>query len=223
MKLYYMKKPTFPFFYGNEEFCINEESEFKPTSGSKKNQTKKLVALLLLCLLKGNRGAHGVPFEGVEAFTPNYPNYICRRRYSYPSAQNRLGIRIAQNQNPADIYGAGGKKNEVKVEYIPQFNATISDKQLQKKYKHAKEFGLLSDYNVQNRKLFKEKILEHMRKPDTQTIKGRYKEIPVTHYYNPETGLNALFMRNKESNSFISAWKLSKRQIEHLLDHGKLM
>ena len=45
-----------------------------------------------------------------------------------------------------------------------------------------------------------------MKDPSTQIIEGTFKETEVTHYFNPETGLNVFF--NRDNNKFISGWLL---------------
>lgn len=50
-------------------------------------------------------------------------------------------------------------------------------------------------------------------------IKGTYHNRPVTHYYNPKTGINII--RGKDGE-FISAWKLSEKQADYILKDGKL-
>ena len=42
-----------------------------------------------------------------------------------------------------------------------------------------------------------------MKEPLIQIIESTFKNIEVTHYFNPETGLNAFF--NRDNNKFISS------------------
>lgn len=87
-------------------------------------------------------------------------------------------------------------------QYIPGFDSTINNKQIQKKYKQVPNFGISGNFNQKNAQLFKDKIIEHMKEPSTQIIEGTFKKIEVTHYFNPETGLNVFF--NRDNNKFIS-------------------
>lgn len=54
----------------------------------------------------------------------------------------------------------------------------------------------------------------------TQIIEGRFKKIEVTHYFNPETGLNVFF--NRDNNKFISGWLLKDDQLNNMLNRGAL-
>ena len=49
---------------------------------------------------------------------------------------------------------------------------------------------------------------------------GTYHSKEVYHYIDIDSKLNV--MVDKNSKRFISAWKLSPRQLEHLLEHGNL-
>ena len=50
--------------------------------------------------------------------------------------------------------------------------------------------------------------------------KGRILKIEVTHYFNPETGLNVFF--NRDNNKFISGWLLRDYQLYNMLNRGAL-
>lgn len=59
-----------------------------------------------------------------------------------------------------------------------------------------------------------------MKEPSTQRIEGTFKKIEVTHYFNPETGLNVFF--NRDNNKFISGWSLSPEQILSMKNNGNI-
>ena len=61
--------------------------------------------------------------------------------------------------------------------------------QIQKKYKHAPDFGVTGHWNKQNGEAFKQAILNHINKPGVLKISAPYKGKPVTHYYDPATDL----------------------------------
>lgn len=105
-------------------------------------------------------------------------------------------------------------------QYIPEFDSTIDNKQIQKKYKHAPDFGITGNYNQENTQLLKDKIIEHMKEPSTQIIEGTFKKIEVTYYFNPETGLNVFF--NTDNNKFISGWLLKNDQLDNMVNRGAL-
>jgi len=50
-------------------------------------------------------------------------------------------------------------------------------------------------------------------------MQGTYRGEPVTHFVEPNTGLNVI---RDASNNFLSGWKLNLKQLEHVLRSGKL-
>jgi hypothetical protein len=106
-------------------------------------------------------------------------------------------------------------------QYIPEFDCTIDNRQIQKKYKHAIDFKVSGNYNAENARLFKDKIIEHMTDPATIIKEGTYKKnVEVLHYYNEQTGLNVMIGQN--DGTFLSGWKLNDRQRQNVKDRGAL-
>lgn len=95
----------------------------------------------------------------------------------------------------------------------------FSARQLQKKFKHAPDFGVTGNYSNANAQAFQRALESHVRDAATQVIQGAYRGQTVTHYYNPNTGLN--LVRNAQG-AFESGWRLSPDQVLHLLRHGRL-
>ena len=95
----------------------------------------------------------------------------------------------------------------------------FTPKQLQKKFKHAADFGIKGNYNPANANLFQQAIKLHVRNPATKMITGSYRGKTVTHFYNPSTGLNVV---KDVKGYFVSGWKLNHSQIWHLINTGKL-
>ena len=91
-------------------------------------------------------------------------------------------------------------------------------KQLQKKFKHAKDFGVEGTYTLANRDSFQRKLIEHMN--STHACIGTYRGHEVFHYYNPENNLNV--MVNRDNNKFISGWLLSPDQITNIERNGNI-
>jgi hypothetical protein len=167
--------------------------------------------LLLLWFLKVNR-VQVAPLPGADGFTPTY---ICRKRESYSREASALSTRLEQNLNNQN------RPERTNIsQYIPEFDCTIDNRQIQKKYKHATDFGLSGNYNLENAQLFKDKIIEHMKKPSTQIIKGTFKNIEVTHYLDTEIELNVLF--NRDNKKFISGWLLKNNQLDNMVNRGSL-
>lgn len=150
------------------------------------------------------------PLPGADGFTPTY---ICRKRQTYSREATGLSTRLEQNPNNQN------RPHNIS-QYIPEFDSTMDNKQIQKKYKHAPNFGISDNYNQKNAQLFKNKIIEHMKDPSTQIIEGTFKKIEVTHYFNPETGLNVFF--NRDNNKFISGWLVKDDQLDNMVNRGAL-
>jgi hypothetical protein len=98
-------------------------------------------------------------------------------------------------------------------------NINFGTKQLQKKFKHAADFGVKENYSPENAQKFQEAMENHMTDPTTKVINGTYHGTPVTHYVNPNTGLNVM---EDAAGNFLSGWKLSPTQLWHVLTTGKL-
>lgn len=97
----------------------------------------------------------------------------------------------------------------------------FTSRQLQKKFDHASDFGVEGNYSKANAAEFRSAIQDHIGNSSTQRIEGWYRNQQVTHYYNPDTGLNVIVGRS--DNQFISRWKLSDEQVWNLINNaGKL-
>lgn len=58
----------------------------------------------------------------------------------------------------------------------------LSERQLQKEFKHAADFNVSSKYNLQTAVAFEAAIKAHLQNPRMQAITGSYRSQPVTHY-----------------------------------------
>lgn len=115
-----------------------------------------------------------------------------------------------------DFYNNGNNGS-----YFDQsLNCEFTEKQLQKKYdRHATDFGITGNNNSVNRELFRKALIKHMKQQNIICI-GTYRNKPVYHYYNPDTHLNVMIDRN--TNKFVSGWRLSDNQIENLERNGNI-
>ena len=91
--------------------------------------------------------------------------------------------------------------------------------QLQKKFKHAKDFGIKGNQNSKTLEAYKKALEKHVRSVETIKKLGTLHRKPVTHYYNPKTNLNVV---KDNAGKFRSAWKLEKDQIFHMKTTGNL-
>lgn len=128
-------------------------------------------------------------------------------RPSPPQCPNHDPFRVRTN-----VHGKGDPY------YDSGLNCAFEKKQLQKKFKHAKDFGILGDYNSAKGNLFQRKLIEHMK--STHACLGTYRGKPVYHYYNPDNNLNV--MVNPKTNKFISGWLLEGEQLENMIQGGSL-
>ena len=101
----------------------------------------------------------------------------------------------------------------------PSRHIVFDPSQLQAKFKHAKFFGITGNWNKANAARFRQALEDHVSSPTTRVIRGTYHGQEVIHHYNPATQLNVMTDLN---GNFISGWKLSPKQIEHLLNTGSL-
>ncbi|MDR5834405.1 colicin D domain-containing protein [Caballeronia sp. LZ034LL] len=97
---------------------------------------------------------------------------------------------------------------------------SFSKTQLDKKFKHAVDFGVTGKKNGTNLEVFQQAMKSHLDSSSTQVIQGKYRWADgVTHYFNPETKLNVMA---DQFGNFISGWKLSPRQEYDLLSLGNV-
>ena len=94
-------------------------------------------------------------------------------------------------------------------------------KQLQSKFKHAEDFGVMGNYSRSKASEFSAAINQHINASGTQIIQGAYRNSNnlVTYYLNPATGLNVIATR---TGQFISGAKLSTSQISDIMTKGFL-
>lgn len=91
--------------------------------------------------------------------------------------------------------------------------------QLQHAFKHAGDFGIAGNANNKTLDAFSTAIQNHVADVGTTAIQGTYRGADVTHFVNQSTGLNVM---KDSSGNFLSGWKLSQQQLEHVLKDGKL-
>lgn len=171
---------------------------------------KRILLIICLSIILTSKRVNSAPLDGVDGFNvPNNPRHRlhqnqCRNYGIFSRIVTSASTR--QNDNGNDSH------------FEPSLNCTFEKKQLQKKFEHAKDFGVLGNYNPANRDLFQRKLIEHMK--STHACLGTYRGHEVYHYYNPETNLNVMVNRN--NNKFISGWRLSPDQITNMEHNGNI-
>jgi hypothetical protein len=96
---------------------------------------------------------------------------------------------------------------------------TFATRQLQRKFKHAAAFGVRGKYSRQQATMFERAMRAHVEDETTLVIPGTYRGEPVTHFVNPQTGLNV--MRDAQ-DAFVSGWRLAPVQLANVLTSGSL-
>jgi RHS repeat-associated protein len=96
---------------------------------------------------------------------------------------------------------------------------SFSRRQLQHAFKHAGDFGVVGNASNRTMAAFSDAIQAHVGAAGTQAIKGTYRGESVIHHVDAATGLNVI---QRESGEFLSGWKLSEKQLEHVLTSGNL-
>lgn len=91
--------------------------------------------------------------------------------------------------------------------------------QLQHAFKHSRDFGVTGNANSKTLSEFSSVIQSHVNAVGTRAIRGTYRGNSVTHYVDPLTGLNVI---RDSSGNFLSGWRLSSQQLQHVLTTGKL-
>ena len=110
----------------------------------------------------------------------------------------------------------------VSTKYATKTGSSVllnTSKQLQAKFKHAGDFGVIGNYNKANASKFSSAINQHINSAGVQTIQGTYRGQSVIHYVNPNTGLNVI---SSPTGQFMSGWKLNPAQLQNVLKHGGL-
>lgn len=169
---------------------------------SKKRRRKFLLGFILALCVRSSRVNADLFAEGF--MLPGLPKY----RPSPPKCPNPDPFSI----KTINVHGKGDPY------YDSDLNCIFEKKQLQKKFKHAKNFGIFGNYNPAKRDLFQRKLIEHMR--STHARLGIYRGNEVYHYFNPDTKLNV--MVNPKTNKFISGWLLEGEQLENMIQGGSL-
>jgi hypothetical protein len=95
----------------------------------------------------------------------------------------------------------------------------FESRQLQSKFKHARDFGIEGVYNPGKGEQFEAALQAHLDAITTQPITGIYRGVPVIHWFNPATNLNVM---SDLDNNFVSGWKLSLDQVIAVTTTGKL-
>ena len=153
---------------------LTEEEKQLIDETTRKNRIELIILLMLIFSELCSSPARAVPLPGANGFTPPPPR--CRpnrgpcRNYGIVS---RTSTSACTNVNRDDPNGHSDRY------FDESLNCLFENKQLQKKFKHAKYFGISGNYNQKNVDLFRKKLIEHMN--STHACLGTYRGHDVYH------------------------------------------
>ncbi|ELZ12012.1 hypothetical protein C479_06187 [Halovivax asiaticus JCM 14624] len=138
------------------------------------------------------------------------------------SRMQKTGIHIQRMPDRSQSYeiGSGNASDSESTHTI-----SFSDGQLQKKFKHADDFGVTESWNLDSKEAFRRALKEHIADKDTIAIDGTYRgeTIPVTHYFNTRTSNNVMIHRSGDKRGeFLSGWTLDPEQANYVTSTGDL-
>lgn len=96
---------------------------------------------------------------------------------------------------------------------------TFTERQLQKKFKHASVLGIEGNYNKENAQKFRETLRAFVEDPEVRQIVGTFRRDPVIHYLKESTLIAVI---TETDGKFISVWELDDEQLENLIERGSL-
>ena len=148
-----------------------------------------------------------VGFQPVQGVRPPHQEAVYNAVFGKPKT-DRFSC---QNRFPTLLESKKGHHPDKKF-YNSEGDCYFSERQLQKKFKHAGDFGIDSNYNSANGKVFEKAIVDHMK--TAQQYCGVYHGDAVINYFNETTKLNVMI--KKEDKTFISGWSVNKEQVEYI-------
>ena len=95
--------------------------------------------------------------------------------------------------------------------------SAIPSRQLQAKFKHAKDFGIEGNFSSSNAKRYSDAIKRHISSSETEVVKGVYRGNESLIFIDRQTRLGVI---TKPDGSFVSGWRLTEDKITHLFKGG---
>lgn len=111
----------------------------------------------------------------------------------------------------------GDSDNDMQAEWHGPVTATT--KQLQKKFKHAVDFGVAGTGTKEDLKQFEVAIQTQVASPNTVHIDGSFRGDSAILHVDPNTGLAVI---TDKTGNFLSGWRLSSQQLQYATTAGKL-
>jgi hypothetical protein len=163
----------------------------------------------------------------IRAQAPHFHALLSSLRVVVASAGTRLRAAedgLARARDGFDRF-VGLPVRDERGEMVPPLGwggrMTATERQLQRKYKHADDFGVDGPYNRINAERFERALEDFIGRDDVDvragTMRGQSGE--VTFHYDATTRQCVV---TSPAGDFISAWKLSARQLQAVKERGHL-
>lgn len=105
------------------------------------------------------------------------------------------------------------------IKRIDPVDVTFDAGQIEKKFKHAADFGVSEPRGSDGFRHFTERVREFMADPKTEHISGTYRGDEVLLSVNPDT---KLIVVQRPDGKFVSGWEMSEDQMASVLSEGRL-
>lgn len=142
-----------------------------------------------------------------------------RRNAALGAGAVGLGIALHLRFGAADDVIGDASMNEAMAQGNTSRVLLNSNQQLQRKFKHATDFGIAGNPNKAKLAEYSASLNQHINRPGVRRIEGSFRGSDVIHYVDPVTHLNVMTDR---AGNFISGWRLSDEALNHVLTTGKL-
>lgn len=97
--------------------------------------------------------------------------------------------------------------------------ASIPAKQLQSKFKHARDFGVEGNYSKINAGRFAKAIKDHIKSKSTEAVKGKYRGQNSVIFIDKSSRIGVI---TKSDGQFISGWRFTAEKVSHLFTKGQI-
>lgn len=162
-----------------------------------------------------SRGGSARPERSASGSTTSYTALAARAEATTATAATGGPVGAADgalSSLPRSVGAANGVDNVSTV-------LMRTPLQLQKKFKHAGDFGVTGGYSKVNASKFSAAMHQHMNAAGTQRIVGTYRSAPARHYLDPNTGLNVV---SDLDGNFMTGFRLGSGQLNDVLTTGRL-
>ena len=135
------------------------------------------------------------------------------------AAKEIIQLARTAEKSPNNLAKLAVKEKEIQAASQLAHTFHTSRSQLQQAFKHAKDFGIVGNANNATLSEFNAAIRKHILAPNTKVVQGTYRGQPVTHFVDPNSGLNVMC---DSSGNFLSGWKLNPVQLMNVTTRGSL-